>query len=45
MHEGRLDIKSKPGEGTTVTCILPQRAQRKHANGAAHGTQDTGAMT
>lgn len=24
MHEGRLDIKSKIGEGTTVTCILPQ---------------------
>ena len=45
MHEGRLDIKSKPSEGTTVTCILPQPAQRKHANGAAHGTQDTGAMT
>jgi len=45
MHEGRLDIKSKPSEGTTVTCILPQRAQHKNANGAAHETQDTGAMT
>jgi two-component system cell cycle sensor histidine kinase PleC len=23
LHGGKLDIKSKPGDGTTVTCILP----------------------
>ena len=23
LHGGKLDIKSKPGEGTTVTCVLP----------------------
>jgi len=45
MHEGRLDIKSKPGEGTTVTCILPQSASRKSANGQARNTRDTTAVT
>lgn len=27
MHDGRLDIKSKIGEGTTVTCVLPQHLE------------------
>ena len=45
MHEGRLDIKSKPGEGTTVTCILPQSPDRKSANGQDHSARGTDAVT
>ncbi|WP_170144452.1 PAS domain-containing sensor histidine kinase [Dichotomicrobium thermohalophilum] len=45
MHEGRLDIKSKPGEGTTVTCILPQPPNRKSANGQAQRARGTNAVT
>jgi len=30
LHEGRLDIKSKQGEGTTVTCIIPQPTQSEN---------------
>ena len=41
MHEGRLDIKSKPGEGTTVTCVLPQSQIHKSANGQARMKTDT----
>jgi two-component system cell cycle sensor histidine kinase PleC len=28
LHGGRLDLKSKPGEGTTVTCILPGHEEK-----------------
>jgi two-component system cell cycle sensor histidine kinase PleC len=46
MHDGKLDIKSKVGEGTTVTCVLPETTAdddaqaagtQETANGAAHG--------
>ncbi len=46
MHDGKLDIKSKVGEGTTVTCVLPEMpaddgdgedAQPATVNGAANG--------
>lgn len=30
MHEAKLDIKSKPGQGTTVSCIFPP-AEELHA--------------
>ncbi len=43
MHDGRLDIKSKPGEGTTVTCILPQSPDQPSANGHAHQTHGASA--
>jgi len=45
MHEGRLDIKSKPGEGTTVTCILPPSPNRKSANGQAGSERGANAVT
>jgi two-component system, cell cycle sensor histidine kinase PleC len=35
LHGGKLDIKSKPGEGTTVTCILPAHEDRELAQAAA----------
>jgi two-component system cell cycle sensor histidine kinase PleC len=45
MHDGRLEIKSKSGEGTTVTCILPQPAAAQQASrpreGASNGTAVT----
>ena len=31
MHGGKLDIKSRVGEGTTVTCILPLRDDKAAA--------------
>jgi len=50
MHEGRLDIKSKPVEGTTVTCSLPQPANLEPANsqstnGQARPANGTNAIT
>lgn len=35
MHGGKLDIKSKVGEGTTVTCILPGHVDKYEAAAAA----------
>ena len=35
MHGGKLDIKSRVGEGTTVTCILPLRDDRDVGQEAA----------
>ena len=35
MHGGKLDIKSKVGEGTTVTCILPVRDDKEAGQKAA----------
>lgn len=35
LHGGKLDIKSKPGEGTTVTCILPAHEDKELARAAA----------
>ncbi len=45
MHEGRLDIKSKEGEGTTVTCILPQSPIRETAGNTSKTSQRTDALT
>jgi len=35
LHGGKLDIKSKPGEGTTVTCILPAHDDKDLSREAA----------
>ncbi len=35
MHGGKLDIKSRVGEGTTVTCILPLRDEKDAGQKAA----------
>ncbi len=35
LHGGKLDIKSKPGEGTTVTCVLPVREEKSATRAAA----------
>jgi two-component system cell cycle sensor histidine kinase PleC len=35
MHGGKLDIKSRVGEGTTVTCILPVNEEKDLAQEAA----------
>ncbi len=35
LHGGKLDIKSKPGEGTTVTCILPAHEDKDLSCAAA----------
>jgi two-component system cell cycle sensor histidine kinase PleC len=35
MHGGKLDIKSRPGEGTTVTCILPAHEEKDQEREAA----------
>ncbi|MGA7326844.1 MAG: ATP-binding protein [Rhodomicrobium sp.] len=35
LHGGRLDIKSKIGEGTTVTCILPAHEEKSLTREAA----------
>jgi two-component system cell cycle sensor histidine kinase PleC len=35
MHGGKLDIKSRVGEGTTVTCILPLRDEKDAGQEAA----------
>jgi two-component system, cell cycle sensor histidine kinase PleC len=35
LHGGKLDIKSKAGEGTTVTCILPAHEEKTQAREAA----------
>ncbi len=35
LHGGKLDIKSKPGEGTTVTCILPAHEDKDVSRAAA----------
>lgn len=35
MHGGKLDIKSRVGEGTTVTCILPLRDDKVAGQKAA----------
>jgi two-component system cell cycle sensor histidine kinase PleC len=35
MHGGKLDIKSRIGEGTTVTCILPLRDEKDAGQEAA----------
>ena len=35
LHGGKLDIKSKPGEGTTVTCILPVHEDKDVSRAAA----------
>jgi len=45
MHDGKLEIKSKPGEGTTVTCILPQPPSHSTANGKAASAHDSSALT
>lgn len=36
-HDGRLDIETKPGEGTTFTITLPCHADRLHAPGDTQG--------
>ena len=35
LHGGKLDIKSKPGEGTTVTCVLPVGEDKAVSRAAA----------
>ena len=35
MHGGKLDIKSRVGEGTTVTCILPLQDDKDAGQEAA----------
>jgi two-component system, cell cycle sensor histidine kinase PleC len=35
LHGGKLDIKSKPGEGTTVTCVLPVGDEKSVSRAAA----------
>jgi two-component system cell cycle sensor histidine kinase PleC len=35
LHGGKLDIKSKPGEGTTVTCVLPAGEEKAPSRAAA----------
>ncbi len=35
LHGGKLDIKSKPGEGTTVTCVLPAQEAKSAARASA----------
>ena len=35
LHGGKLDIKSKVGEGTTVTCILPAQEEKALGREAA----------
>ena len=35
LHGGKLDIKSKAGEGTTVTCILPAHEEKALSRQAA----------
>lgn len=45
MHEARLDIKSKPGQGTTVTCVFPQAEELQNTQGAQRHESNTEAMT
>jgi len=40
-HEGRIDVQSKPGEGTTFTITLPCDSDRVHAAGDTAGPQTT----
>ncbi len=45
MHEARLDIKSKPGEGTTVTCIFPQPEDPAPSDSEQRRESNTDALT
>jgi len=45
MHDAKLDIKSKPGQGTTVTCVFSQPEESNPANGEARRESHTEAAT
>ncbi len=45
MHEGKLDIKSKQGEGTTVTCVLPQGDDAKTGENKSRSARPANAVT
>ena len=40
MHGGRVEMDSQPGEGTTVSCVLPVRSVESERDGKAAPTLD-----
>ena len=40
MHGGRVEMNSQPGEGTTVSCVLPVRSAQDEAEGKETPTLD-----
>ena len=42
LHGGSLEIESQPGQGTTVTLLLPEGLN--HRLGSAKGSRDGGAL-
>ncbi len=40
MHGGRVEMNSQPGEGTTVSCVLPVRSVQSEPEGKAATTLD-----
>jgi two-component system cell cycle sensor histidine kinase PleC len=45
MHEAKLDIKSKPGQGTTVTCVFQPAEELQAADGPQRHESNTEAVT
>ena len=40
MHGGRVEMNSQPGEGTTVSCVLPVRSAQREPEGKEAPTLD-----